>query len=303
MKRFIFLPLFATLAACSGHPQDSTGVGNPGLTQSEQALYDDGDDGRRAGDAASALTRIPLLGLATSAALANENNAAGAGELVGKKAFTPAGCVVSTRTTNVVTFTFTDCTYLLGYTHVNGTVEATYTPSATTGAIEVAVKNTGPFTLETYTVDKSSREIVALTVDVTIDAHATVQLTAPNVQRTDWNGTYVAKWPGGSLTHEPTYHSVVDTSSGTTCVDLDGSATTKFASGRGVTVDVSGYHRCGQPKECPAAGGSVSFTSLTDPRLTLKVEFLGGRAVRVTPPKQPGRPDSFELDDLLKCSG
>jgi hypothetical protein len=302
MKRLIFAFLFS-LSACG--PQDSTGVGNPGLSKEEQALYDDGDDGRRAGDAATAITRIPLLGLATSAALSSETAAAGAGEFVGKKAFTPAGCVTSTRATNVVTFTFTDCTYLLGYTQVNGTIEATYAPGATMGSVEVAVKNTTPFKLQTYTVDKNAvpRTVVPLVVDVTIDAHATVQLTAPNVQRTDWNGTYVAKWPGGSLTHEPTYHSVVDTSTGTTCVDLDGSATTKFANGRGVTVDVAGYHRCGQPKECPAAGGSVSFTSLLDPRLTLKVEFLGGRAVRVTPPKKEGRPDSFELDDLLQCSG
>jgi hypothetical protein len=301
MKRLIFLSLFALASACG--PQNSTGVGNPGLSKEEQALYDDGDDGRRAGDAASALTRIPLLGLATSAAFTSESTAAGLGELVGKKAFTPAGCVTSTRATNVVTFTFTDCTYVLGYTHVNGTIQATYTPSATSGAIEVAVANTTPFTLETYTVDKATREVVPLRVDVTIDAHATVQLTAPNVQRTDWNGTYLAKWPGGSLTHEPTYHSVIDTSSGTTCVDLDGSATTKFANGRGVAVDVAGYHRCGQPKACPAAGGTVTFTGLSASPLTLKVEFLGGRAVRVTPPKKEGRPESFELDDLLKCSG
>ena len=87
------------------------------------------------------------------------------------------------------------------------------------------------------------------------------------------------------------------------CVDLDGTASTVFENGRGVDVAVVGYHRCGTQTACPAAGGSVTFTSHTDPTLTLKVEFLGGRAVRVTAPKRPPRPDSFELDDLLQCTG
>lgn len=280
------LPL-ALVTGCSG-PQDSTGVGNPGLSQNEQALYDDGDDSRRASDVVSALSSVPHLGLKDPANLDTPEKAAAIGEFGSKAAFNPSTCLTTTRATNVVTFTFKDCSYL-GYSKLNGTLEATYTagPSAGTATISVASKK--PFTLEAW--DRNDRPIV---VDISLEGTIQVQISASSKQ-IGWSGTYTASSGGFTLTHVPSFKSTRSTVDSEICVTLDGESTTTV-NARSLSTTVSGYRRCGTSRACPDAGGKVTFTRADGSFLT--IEFLGGRHTRVTLPDR-----SFETDGILKCSG
>jgi hypothetical protein len=281
------LALGALLFGGCLNPQDSTGVGNPGLTQTEQALYDDGDEGRKGGDVASAIVAIPHLALTAPADIDTQDKAAALGEF-GKLAFTPDGCVTSMRALNVVTFDFKDCTYKLGYGHVSGRLEATYVRD-TTGAVTIAVKTIGPaFTLETF-----NKRLEPITITITITGTATVQF-AGGTKRVSWVGQSSGTGPLGTMNQESSY----DTSVAASCLDVDGVTKTQFPGGRGVETSIVGYRRCGPKTACPLAG-KVTSTALLDKTKTITIEFLGGRNVRVT---VPGRP-AFETDKLLQCSG
>lgn len=275
------------MVGCAGKAQDSTGVGNPGLSQTEQALYDDGDDSRRASDVASALMTVPHLALSDPKQLDTPDGAAAVGEF-GRLAFTPKECVTTARAANVVTFTFSDCTYLLGYAKVNGTLEATYAAGPSAGTATIKVLSKKPFTLEAY-----NRDLQPVIIDVSIDAEAKVQFVTSG-KRVDWNGTYTATGPSFTLTHKPAYTSTKVTTDTESCVTLDGNASTTIDA-RTVTTDVSNYRRCGPSKACPEAGGKVTFTGGSG---FVTIEFLGGRHTRVTLPDR-----SFETDRILKCSG
>lgn len=271
-------------------PQDSTGVGNPGLNQQEQALYDDGDESRKSGDIASAIVAVPHLALTDRTHLETPDRAATVGEL-GKAAFQPKECVASMRAANVVTFTFTNCTYTLGYGQVNGTIEATYAPGPAPNTVVIDVKTIGPaFTLETF-----NKRLEPITVTITIKTSVNVEFAA-GVKRVTWTGDYTGTNGMGTMTHNASY--TTSLSGSPTCLEVDGGSTTQFPGGRGVTTNIVGYRRCGPKTACPSAG-KVTSTALIDKTRTITIEFLGGRNVRVT---VPGRP-AFETDKLLQCSG
>lgn len=284
----LFFPCVVLLVGCAGKAQDSTGVGNPGLTQTEQALYDDGDESRRASDVASAITAIPHLALSDPKQIDTPDGAASVGEF-GRLAFTPKDCVSTSRAANVVTFTFTDCTYTLGYTKVNGKLLATYAagPSAGTATLKIASEN---LSLEVY--DRNLNPLV-VKLDVVADAKIAFGPTSKTVE---WNGTYTGTAPSFTLTHRPSFRSTRITTDSSSCVTVDGKASDTIE-GRTLTADVSGYKRCGASRACPEAGGKVTFTAADGVRF-VTIEFLGGRNTRVTLPDR-----SFETDKLLKCSG
>lgn len=281
------LPL-VLLAGCSG-PQDSTGVGNPGLTQTEQALYDDGDDSRKASDVVSALSSVPHLGLKDPSNLDTPDKAAAIGEFGSKLAVGPSTCLTTVRAANVVTFTFKDCAYL-GYTRVNGTLEATYAAGPSAGTATITLDSKKPFTLETY-----DRKLDPIVIDLTLSGTVQLQITASSKQ-IGWSGTYSATGPGLSLTHTPAFKSTRSTVDAESCVTLDGESTTTI-NARSLSTTVTGYRRCGTSRACPDAGGKVTFTVPGTPRF-LTIEFLGGRHTRVTLPDR-----SFETDRVLQCSG
>lgn len=284
------LLLAAVLFAGCSSPQDSTGVGNPGLTTQEQALYDDGDDGRRAGDIASALAFVPHGAITEPSQITTPDGAAAVGEF-GKLAFAPDTCRTSTRAANVVTFTFDNCRYAAGYTGVTGTLRATYTSMA--GALSIRVETVAPFTLETFT-----RRLEPITINLTLTSDVTVRFVSGG-KRFDWTTNYSASAGAATITHSASYSSTRTATETTPCVTLDGSATTTFPGGRGVEGTVVGYRRCGDQRACPEAGGKVTFTSTTNKTQFITIEFLGGRNVRVT---VPGRA-AFETDKLLQCTG
>lgn len=282
------LLLAAFLFAGCSSPQDSTGVGNPGLTTQEQALYDDGDEGRKAGDIASALAFVPHAAITQPSQITTPDGAATVGEF-GQRAFTPDTCRTTTRAGNIVTFSFNDCTYLAGYTGVTGQLRATYT--ATPGILTILVETVAPFTIETY-----NKSLQPITITLQLKSEVTVQFVSGG-KKYDWTTNYEVTSGEAALTHTATYTSTRTTSDA--CTTLDGAATTTFPGGRGIEGTVVGYRRCGAQRACPDAGGKVTFTSATDRGKTITIEFLGGRNVRVTVPNRP----AFETDKLLQCTG
>jgi len=285
MRKLLFL--FAFAVGC-GTAQDSTGVGNPGISQQEQALYDDGDEGRKAGDIASALAFVPHAAITQPNQIMTTDGAAAVGEF-GKSAFTPDTCRTATRAGNVVTFTFNNCTYLAGYTGVSGQLEATYTSTA--GILTIKVRTIEPFTIETF-----NKRLEPITVSLKLTSDVTVQFVSGG-KKFDWTTNYEATAGDATLTHTATYTSTRTTADA--CTTLDGAAATTFPGGRGVEASVVGYRRCGPARACPEAGGKVTFTSTADNTKFITIEFLGGRRVRVTVPNRA----AFETDKLLQCTG
>lgn len=289
--------LFSSLPLAFGGCS-STGVGNPPdqcpldagqyscLSTDEEALVDDGDDGTKASDNASSLIAVPLLALKKPEHLATANIAAAVGEY-GKSFFT-AGCVTTTRAANVVTFDFAGCNGVLGLVGVQGTLTATYVAGPVANSIDVTVKSSDPFT-----VLRLNKKLELVSTQISVDATAHYELDG-DVQKLHWNGTYGASTDKGAITQSAEYDASFDTL--TNCVSLGGSATTTFAK-YALDTAVSGYHRCGDRKTCPDAGGAVTYTRKSDGAF-LRVEFLGGRSAKVSTANK-----SVVIDDLLKCSG
>lgn len=267
------------------NPQDSTGVGNPGLTQTEQALVDDGDEGTKSGDLASSLVSIPML--AVKPVDSDDLKAATSAE-AGTPGLFP-GCVTATRSMSVVSFVFSSCTGRFGLSGLSGTMTATYSLKPT-GALGIRVE-----TMPGFGIDTLSRDGRPLRIDVTLTANAELSFAAA-LRKIVWNGDYLARVGAITVTHKPSYTASVDID--TQCVSLNGVATTNgdkppFA----VETTITGYVRCGPKNVCPNAGGKVTHTRLSD-GAQLTIEFLGGTAARVTGPKR----GTIVLPSLLKCS-
>jgi hypothetical protein len=276
----------ALLTGCLA-PQDSTGVGNPGLTTQEQALVDDGDEGTKTGDAASSIVSIPMLALDNAMHLATELNAATRAKNATGIYFTTTGCLTTVQDMNKVTFTFKDCTGRFGLAGINGQMTATYTVAGA-GQIAIAIATVKPFTVEAI-----GRDLRPLNAEITLTASALIAFDGVT-RRIKWNGDYTATLPTFTISHQPTYDIVVDTSSG--CVAVDGSSITNGTKPNQVDTTLTGYKRCGPKNACPLAGGKVTFTRKAD-GAQLSIEFLGGTAAKVTGPKRP----PITLPGLLKC--
>ncbi len=267
----------------------STGVGNPGaddkeLTQTEQALVADGDDGTKAGDSASAIVGVPLLAL--GAADLTDETAAATRVAGGTPVLFPSGCVTAVRDANKVTLTFNNCGGKFGLSGVRGQLVATYTVSSP-GAIAVAVA-----TQPGFTVEGLGRDLRPLTFNVSLTGSAVIRFEG-GVRRISWNGDYTATVATFVVTHKPAYDVALDDSN---CVSLNGSAVTNLDKPNEVTTTISGYVRCGPKNICPNAGGKVTHARRDGTQLT--IEFLGGTAARVTGPKR----GSIVVPNLLKCS-
>lgn len=269
-------------------PQDSTGVGNPGLTQTEQALYDDGEEGRKDSDVAASVVGIPLFRLIKPEFITTPDIAAGVAEGA-PNAFTPSGCATAVRTTSTVTYTFNSCTGPFGLTALTGKLVAQFSPGGAPGSLSVAIKSVAPFSIERL----RRNGFDPMRVDVVIDTAAMISFDG-TTQRIDWNGRYTGTSELGTLVNEPSFVSTYDTA--TQCVTTAGNATTTVTGRPVITTTVTGYRRCGPKTACPLPGGKVTFTR---GGLGLTIEFLGGTRVRVSPPARP----AFETDKLLRCTG
>lgn len=257
----------ALLAAVGCGPQDSTGVGNPGLTQEEQALINDGNEASESGDTASSLVAAPIFAITKPAEIATEDTATGVAAL-SRTVFLPSGCATADRAGLVVTYTFADCSGPLGLVHVEGKLIATFSAGAP-GAVMVHVQS------DALRLNK---------IDVEETADAVISFSG-STKLTHWTGLFKSTTPRGyPVSHTATYDVQSDPSTG--CIQIDGSsATTITRDGgeHGLKTTVTGYVRCGARTACPSSGTFV-FSTLDD-KVRLTVTFLPGGVVEITTPR------------------
>lgn len=240
----------ALLIGCS-----STGVGNPGLSQKDQRLIEDGTSALDAGDTASSLNSITTLALRDSALFVDEQTVATLVEQRTPLYFEPAGCLVTSRDTATVTFSFDGCrTGAFGLIELNGEMSATYSIDESSVAISLA---TNP-ALElggTEIVLESENLLTVGAESSTLVGNGRYQATRPQLPDIDHASAYLA-----------TYES------NTQCLHLDGTATTLFDGEAGVETSLTDYLRCGPRGTCPTSGELI-LTRLPDRDRTLTLQF------------------------------
>ena len=279
LRQAMWLSSLATCFAVVGvgcGPHDSTGVGNPGLTQEEQALVIDGNDSNAAGDTASSLMSVPLLAIRKKTDVATADSAAGFATL-STLAFT-SGCASADRVANVVTYTFTSCTGPFGLVQTSGKLIATFTVKAAGGA----------------EIDITSDALTLNGVPATQTGHATITFTSDTAKQTVWTGSFEGRTPRGRpVHHEAAYTIGYDPA--TSCVSLDGSATSTVDLAlpkleHGVTTTITGYVRCGKRTVCPQAG-VVDVANLNPAAKVhdVHVQFVGGPQAQVTVTRTEGK--------------
>ncbi|MEO7093502.1 MAG: hypothetical protein ABI175_09645 [Polyangiales bacterium] len=275
-----FVSLAGLLAVACG-PQDSTGVGNPGLTQDEQALVTDGNDSNSAGDTASSIISIPMLGIGKKDDIVTADLAAGFG-VAGVKGPVFGACTTTTRDANVVTYEFLDCIGPFGFLNLTGKLVATYTVTSP-GSVDIDVTSTA------LTINKTP---------IVETGHATVSFLSDGSKQIVWNGQFDGTTPRGRPVKHGAAYTIgitTDPKDTTTCVALDGSATTTVDLGvpkleHGVTTTISGYLRCGARTVCPKSG-TVDVVNLTPGAKVhdVHVQFLGGPQAQVTVTRADGK--------------
>jgi len=241
----------------------STGVGNPGIGETDQRLIDDGTAALDAGDTASSLNSLATLALRDSAPFVDEETVASLVEEQTPLYFEPAGCLVTARDAATVSFSFDGCrTGAFGLIELNGEMVATY---------EVGDASVG-ITLET------SPELELGGTRIILESQ-TLFTTSEASSTLIGNGRYQAVRPlGPDIDHTSTYQATYE--SNTQCLHLDGTATTLFDGDAGVETSLSDYLRCGPRGTCPASGELI-LTRLPDRDRTLTLEFDDDRTARV----------------------
>lgn len=190
--------------------------------------------------------------------------------------FQPAGCITTTIAGNVATHVFTNCTGPYGMATFNGTVTSTYVREA--GKLTVTHEANG-FSINGATI--SGKRVVVYTRSGT---------TITKNRTGAWTGT-TAK--GNAISHEASFVTTYDVAA--KCITRDGSAKTSVG-GRSLERSIDGYERCGIGRlGCPNGGKIVLTRTKDGESLSLTIEFLGGRAYRVT------RPNGTQVDRQLVC--
>jgi hypothetical protein len=259
------LALAFVAPACG--PQDSTGVGNPGLSQDEQALVNDGNESSESGDTASSLVAAPVFAITKPSELDTVDSATTVASL-SRTVFLPSGCATADRVGAVVTYTFADCSGPLGLLHLKGTIIATFSAGAP-GSVSVHVQSES-LTLNDVPVEE--------TADATISFSGSTKIT-------HWTGLFKGTTPRGfPVTHTATYDIQSDTS--TSCIQIDGNASTTIrrdGADHGIKTSVTGYVRCGKRTACPTSGTFV-FSTLDD-KIKLTVTVVPGGHIEITTPR------------------
>jgi hypothetical protein len=179
--------------------------------------------------------------------------------------FQPAGCITTTIQGNVATHVFQDCTGPQGLRSFNGTVTSTYVLADGKLTITHTAQD---FHINGATI--SGSRVIEYTRSGSL-------ITRKRTGR--WYGTTAG---GLAITHEADFVATYDAL--TRCVTRDGSATTSIGD-RTFERSIDGFRRCGIGRlGCPESGMVVLSRTRDGSTLTLSIEFLGGRDVRITRP-------------------
>ena len=248
----------ALLIGCS-----STGVGNPGINQTDQRLIDDGTSALDAGDTASSLNSITTLALSDAALFVDEQTVASLVEERTPLYFEPAGCLVTSRDAATVTFSFDGCrTGAFGLIELNGEMVATY--SIEESSVGISLATSPELQLGTMAIVLESDNLLTVGAESsTLVGNGRYQATRPQLPDIDHTSTYVASYE-----------------SNTQCLHLDGTATTLFDGETGVETSLTDYLRCGPRGTCPTSGELI-LTRLPDRDRTLTLQFDDDRTARV----------------------
>jgi hypothetical protein len=189
------------------------------------------------------------------------------------KFFKPAGCIQTTVAGNVATHVFTNCTGPYGLVTLNGTVTSTWSRE---GADKLkVVHSTTDFKIGKSTISGTSTNIWSKS-----------GTTYTRTRNASWSGK-----TGKDKDFTRTATSTISYDTATKCIERDGSASTTIGA-RGLDSSITDYKRCGVGAwGCPQSGTIVLTAKAQN--LTLTVEFLGGRKVRVTRPN--GRVVDFNI--------
>jgi hypothetical protein len=233
--------LLALLCACGGadtNSTDDTSSAYAAAVSIDGAVGESGFAATLAGFVGAAATGD---GAATSAAGATQ-------------AFTPAGCATATSAGNVTTYTLTNCTGPYGLLKLNGTVTATFTPTA--GGLQIGLASTG-LKLSTATLSLAAT-IVMPAARTSAMVTSTTSAVSAHGETATHAGSYTASW----------------TSS---CLSLDGSFSTTIGPVSWTTA-VSGFRQCSNM--CPDGGGTVVITGARGRSVT--VSYTNGGTAEVT---------------------
>lgn len=241
----------------------STGVGNPGIGQTDQRLIDDGTSALEAGDTASSLNSLATLALRDSELFVDEQTVA---TLVAERTplyFEPAGCLVTSRDAATVAFSFDGCrTGAFGLIELNGEMVATY--SIDESSVGISLTTNPELELGGTRIVLESENLLTLSgSSSTLVGNGRYQAMRPLAPDIDHTSTYLA-----------TYES------NTQCLHLDGTATTLFDAEAGVETSLTDYLRCGPRNTCPTSGKLI-LTRLPDRDRTLTLQFDGDRTAWV----------------------
>ena len=246
------------LTGCS-----STGVGNPGIGQADQRLINDGTSALDAGDTASSINSLTTLAVRDPALFIDEQTVATLVEQRTPLYFEPAGCLVTSRDSASVTFSFDACrTGAFGLIALSGEMVATYSVDESSVGVSLA----------------TSPELELGTTRIVLESESLLTLNGSSSTLVG-NGRYQAMRPlAPDIDHTSTYQATYE--SNTQCLHLDGTATTLFDADAGVETSLTDYLRCGPRGTCPTSGELI-LTRLPDRDRTLTLEFDDDRSAWV----------------------
>lgn len=251
------------------------------LGSNESQLVADDDEASEADEDVEIGVEEPLSG-ATPADPGSPADGATDAELMGKVKtnpglfFQPAGCLTTTIQGNVATHVFAGCTGPYGMTKFDGTVTVTYVREA--GKLTITYEASG-FKVNGATV--SGKRVVVYTRSGT---------TITKERTGAWTGT-TAK--GNPISHDASFVTTWDAA--TKCITRDGSAKTSIG-GRSFERSIENYERCGIGRlGCPESGKVVLTRTKSGESMSLTIDFLGGRDVRIT------RPNGTQVVRQLLC--
>jgi len=276
---------FGCVSTGVGNPDDDAGINeDSGLSSTEQALVEDGNESLDIGDIGSAIASVPLISvlikddILDGATAATRGTRSALDPKFGRDAiYLPSTCVTATAVGNVATFTFTGCDIpAFFFKGVTGTITATYNPITAT-QVQVSIDSK-----LTMSLLKKKDGTYSAPIAITQSGSATISFEL-GVRKQSWNGHFEGTTPSGrKITHDAVYTWMKDYV--TKCVEIPVGASTDTieSPSRGLTVSISDYKRCGPPDKCPESGTLV-FTDKAS-GLSVTIRFLGGQAARVTGP-------------------
>ncbi len=200
--RSSLMVVFVLAAGCGG-----------GTTTQEEGTAQEALDSNEVGSAESAI----MVTSADSAEGSTGEAAATSAKTKFPAHFTPSGCAVATVTGNKVSYVLTKCTGPWGLAHVTGTIDVTYTKTATGFS---AVASGSNLMVNRATIDLDATGTFSsdgTTKTATVDAKSSG--TGPNGNHVTRSGSYTVTWDSTCMTLDGMWTTGIGLKSASTTID------------------------------------------------------------------------------------